>query len=112
MVDRTHNQPPLEVWRLKALEWADLDAAAHLLADGKSSVFSEWTEELIAEGMAISKAERTVKASERYRDYLKKMNAARKRANRAKVAMDYAKEKLWESKNADANERAEKRLHA
>lgn len=110
MTDKHHNQPPLEVWRLQAEEWADLDAAAHLLADGKSSVFSEWSQALIAEGMTISLAERTVKASEKYRDYLKKMNAARRRANRARVAMDYAKEKLWESKNADANSRAERRM--
>lgn len=110
MNDRFTNQPPLEVWRLQAEEWADLDAAAHLLEKGRSSVFAEWQNALIADGVKISQAERDTLASEQYRDYLKKMTAARRRSNRARVAMDYKKELLWEAKSADANSRAEKRL--
>jgi len=104
------NQPPLEVWRLQAEEWADLDAAAHLLEKGRSSVFAEWQNALIAEGVKISQAERDTLASEQYRDYLKKMTAARRRSNRARVAMDYAKEKLWEVKTANANARDERKM--
>lgn len=110
MTDNLHNHPPLEVWRLQAEEWADLDAAAHLLEKGRSSVFAEWHNALIAEGMKISQAERDTLASGQYRDYLKKMTAARRRSNRARVAMDYAKEKLWETKSGEANARAERRM--
>lgn len=105
-----HNQPPLEVWRLQADEWADLDAAASLLADGQSTIISQRINDLTADGLSVAKAERQVKGSPEIDDYIKKKNAARKRANKARIAMDYAKEKLWEAKNKDANRRSEMRM--
>lgn len=110
MTDQYHNQPPVEVWRLKAEEWVDLDAAANLLEDGKSVVLSQMIIALVDDGMPVSKAERAARACQQYRDYLKKKNAAKKRANHARVAMDYAKEILWEAKGKEANARSERRM--
>lgn len=110
MTDPYHNHPPLEVWRLKAEEWADLHAAAGLLEDGKSIVLAEMINEQVLQGKSVAAAEREAKASDRFKDYVKKMNAARKKANYARIAADYEKEKIWENKSADANARAERRM--
>jgi len=110
MTSPHHNQPPLEVWRLKAEKWAELDAHAFLLAEGKSSVLSEMINLLVSNGASVASAEKEARASEKFRDYLKKMGNARKQANLARIDMDYHKEKLWESKNAEANARSERRM--
>lgn len=110
MTNDLTNQPTIEVWRLKGEEWVDLNAAASLLDDGKSVVLSQMIIALVEDGMAVGKAERAARASPQYRDYLKKKNAARKRADHAKVALDYAKEIHWEQKMANANARDERKM--
>lgn len=110
MTDPHHNHPPLEVWRLKAEEWAQLNRVAGLLEDGKSVVLSQLVNALVADGKSVAAAEREAKASEKYGDYLKSMHNAREKANFARIAADYEKEKIWENKSADANARAERRM--
>ncbi len=105
-----NSHPPVEVWRLKAEEWVDLDAAAFLLMEGKTTVLERYKAEHIEEGMSAAAAERKVKTSDAWADYLKKMCAARKRALHAKVGMQYAERMYWEGTNKDANVRAEKRM--
>ena len=55
------NQPISEQYRLAALEWVDLDAAARLLEDTKSIVLSEMMKAL--GDVPATHAERDVKAS-------------------------------------------------
>ncbi len=105
-----HNQPPLEVWRLKAREYVALNKAARMLENSKSAVLSRRMGQLTAQGVSVSAAERQVKASPEWQEYLDTTEEARAAADFAWVEREYAKEKMWEIKSGNADARAEMRM--
>lgn len=103
-----------ELYRQAALEWVDAEAAAELLEATKSAYLAERMaqQELLAQdrSVSIAAAERSVKASPEWRDYVEKMVAARRHANRCKVQLEYIRMKFWEQNSRDATQRAEMRM--
>jgi hypothetical protein len=102
------NTPLSEQYRLAAKEWCELDAAASMLEECKSATLSQMMQ---AKGdVPVSHAERDVKASADWRDYIEKMVAARKDANLARVKIEWIRMRHSEWISADATRRAEMKL--
>lgn len=97
-----------EQYRVIAKEWVDLDAAATLLEETKSAFLSQRMTSL--GDIAVTKAEKIVKATPEWTDYITKMVDTRKRANLKKVQLEYLKMKFWEQNSHEASKRAEMRL--
>lgn len=107
MNDRA-NLPWSEQFRIVAKEWVDLDNAATMLEETKSAVLSQ---KMAALGdIPVSHAERTVKSSGEWLDFIKKMVDARSAANLRKVQMEYLRMKFQEWNSENANRRAEMKL--
>lgn len=102
------NRPHSEIYREAALDWVDKDAAARMLEECKTAFLEKKKTEL--GDMPDSHAERIVKASEEWRDYIKKMVNAKTAANRARVQLNYIEMKGWENRSAEATKRAEMRM--
>jgi hypothetical protein len=102
------NQPLSEQYRTHAKAWVDRDAAANLLEELKSATLSERMAQLGE--MPVAHAERIVKSSAEWRDYIEKMVAARKDANLAKVRLEYIRMKHSEYQSMEATKRAEMKL--
>lgn len=91
-----------------AKQWVDADAAANILEEMKSATLSRM---MVQEGdMPVSRAELNVKASERWREYIKGMLDARQKATLLKVHLEYIRMKFQEWSSENANKRAEMRL--
>ena len=60
--------------------------------------------------IAVNAAERNVKSSATWTDFVTKMVNARKRANLKKVQMEYLKMRYWEQSGHEASKRAEMRM--
>ena len=111
MADIGHNSanmPVSEQFRLKALEWADLDAAARMLEEGKTTYLAQRKTAL--GDIPDNKAEKEVKASADWADYIKKMVRAKTAANRAKIEMEFMRMRFSEWQSQEANARAERKL--
>jgi len=101
-----------EMWRLAAAEWSAAEDNASRLEEGRKIIIDEMVLNL-TEGdgaMAASKAERVARTSEQFKGYLRKMHDARRQANDARIAMQDADRRYWESVSVEANERAERRM--
>ena len=93
----------IEAWRRAALEFVELDAAARLLEDTKSAVFSQLVK---AQGdVPVNRAETEVRASEGWQRHVQAVVDARTRANRAHVEADFARMKVIEAAQDRADER-------
>lgn len=102
------NIPISEQWHRAATKWADLNAAADMLEEGKSAYLSQ---RMAALGdMPVSKAELAVKSSEDWASYVKKMVKARQQANLAKIEAEILKMRFTEWQAADANNRQQMRM--
>jgi hypothetical protein len=102
------DRPISELFRISSEEWADADAAANQLEETKSAVLAKM---MMAEGdIPVSRAEMRVKASDEWREHIKKMVDARATATRLKVRVDYIKMRFSEWQAADANARVERRI--
>lgn len=99
------NRPESEIYYEAGVTWADAQAAADLLEDLKSSFLSQRMQDWITQGMAVNKAEATVKASPEWQDYVRKMVSARKTANTARVYLDSVKMRAGERNSEEANHR-------
>lgn len=84
-------QPIAERFRLAGESWVDLDAAATLLEEMKTTTLGKMKTDLIkASGpMPDNTAERIVKSGEEWAKYIERMCAARAEANRAKMQIEY-----------------------
>jgi hypothetical protein len=103
-----HNIPPSEQWYHAAQKWADLNAAADMLEEGKSAFLSQ---KMIRLGdVPVSRAELAVKASPEWADYIKKMVRAREQANFARIEAEFLKMRFTEWQAQDANQRQEMRM--
>lgn len=102
------NMPISEQFRVTAKQWVELDRAATMLEETKSAVLSQKMNAL--GDIPVSHAERTVKASPEWSDFIKTMVDARTQANLKKVQMEYLRMKFSEWQSENANKRAEMRL--
>lgn len=102
------NQPWSEQYRIAGRKWVELDAAATLLEECKSAVLAQRMATL--GDVPVTHAERTVKASREWEDFVTKMVKAREQANLAKVELEFIRMKAWEENSENANKRAEMRL--
>lgn len=106
----SNTRPQSELYREAAMRWADLDAAARMLEEGKSAVLSQ---RMAALGdMPVSKAELAVKSSDFWSDYIKKMVRSKTEANKARIEMEFVRMQAWEKQSRDAYERQEMRMTA
>ena len=97
-----------EKYRITAKNWVELDAAASLLEETKSANLSQM---MIANGAdSVSKAEMLAKASPRWSEYVSGMVDARRKANKAKVELEWIRMRFQEQSSAEATARAERRL--
>lgn len=104
------NQLFSEQFRLAAKDWVEKEAAASMLEETKSAVLSQHMSRL--GDIPVSHAERTVKASEEWMDFITKMVGAREAANLAKVKLEFIRMKYFEMAGHEASKRAEMRLTA
>jgi CTP:molybdopterin cytidylyltransferase MocA len=102
------NAPISERFRIVGKEWVDADAAANLLEQLKSATLAQWMLEL--GDMPVSKAELQVKGSERWKEYIEAMCAARARANKLKVEKEWLDMRSTERNSEEATRRAEMKL--
>lgn len=102
------NAPLSEQFRIIAKRWVDADAAASLLEESKSAFLSQ----LMASmgDMPVSKAEMSVKASEKWTTYVTQMVDARKNAALLKVQLEYIRMRFHEWQSYEATKRAEMKL--
>ena len=108
MDERHTNMPISEQYRLAALEWCDLDNAARMLEDTKSSVLSQWMAD--HGDIPISRAEAKVKASDDWLRLVEDTVQARTKANKAKVQCEYLRMRFSEEIGREANARVERRM--
>lgn len=102
------NHPLSEQYRLAAKEWVELDAAASLLEETKSAVLSQ---KMAACGdVAVNRAELLVKSSPEWSAHLMKMTEARRKANLAKVKLEWLRMRFSEQQSFEATKRAEMKL--
>lgn len=102
------NLPWSEQFRIVAREWVELDKAATMLEETKSAVLSQ---RMAAHGdIPVNRAEREVKSSPEWQDYIKAMVDARSQANLKKVQLEYLRMKFQEWSSENANRRAEMRI--
>ena len=102
------DRPLSERYRVVAKQWVELDGAARLLEESKTAVQSQMMK---ARGdVPAAHAERDVKASDEWREYLKSMVEARTAANMKKVQLEYVRMQFAEWQAMDATARAEMRM--
>ena len=102
------NLPISEQFRLVAKEWVEADSAARLLEETKTAVLAQYMKALGDKPAAH--AERDVKASPPWADFLDKMVRARTAANLKKVQIEYIRMQFSEAQSYEATKRAEMKL--
>ena len=102
------DRPLSEVFRLVAKAWVELDGAARMLEEAKTATLSQMMKKL--GDVPAAHAERDVKSSEEWRDYIKQMVDARTEANLKKVQLEFLRMRFAEWNSAQANARHEARL--
>lgn len=88
------------------LAWADAKAAADALEETKKSVLAQSMAGYFSEGMAGNKAETMALADPVYIDFLRKMVAAGKARDRARVRYDILKTRIDLLRTNASTERA------
>lgn len=99
-----------ERFRLVAKAWVDADAAARLLEDTRSSVFSKAVLKMQMTAASNAQAEHMARASDEYQEHLTAAAKARDLANLRKVQMEYVWMQFTEWQMATAASRDEKRM--
>jgi len=103
-----NDMPVSEQYRLAASKWVHTDAAARMLEEGKSAYVAQQITKL--GDMPHAKAERIVKASKEYSDYIKKMVNAKTAANEMREELAWLKMRHMERNSEEASARAERKL--
>lgn len=104
----TSNLPPSEQYRVAAKDWVEKDKAARMLEETKTAVLAQRMKAL--GDMPATHAEREVKASPEWMEFLETMVAAKTAANLAKVKIEYIRMRASEWQSENANRRAEMRM--
>lgn len=100
--------PISEQFRLAAIEWCDLDAAARILESSKGAIVAQWVNDY--GDIPVSRAESRVKGSDEYLRLIENIENARTRANKAKVQVEYLRMKFSEQVSFEATSRVERRM--
>jgi hypothetical protein len=103
-----NDTPISERYRMAALDWVAMDAAARMLEEGKTTYLAQ--QKALLGDMPDSKAERMVKSSPEWADYIKKMVNSKTAANRQRVELDFLKMRHMERSSEEATARAERKL--
>lgn len=90
------------------MDWVAMDAAARMLEEGKTTYLAQQKAKLGE--MPDSRAEKLVKSSPEWADYIKKMVNAKTAANRQKVELDFLRMRHMERTSEEANARSERKL--
>ena len=102
------NLPWSEQFRLTGQAWVEADGAARLLEDTKSAFLSQLMNDTGIS--AVAAAEREVKGSKTWMDFVNRMVEARTKANLLKVEMEFTRMKFSEWQSLEASARTEQRL--
>jgi len=111
------DKPISEQFRLVAKKYAELNKASQMLEESKTSILSQMIQDVILNSddkIAHNQAEREVKASLEWRDYLKKMVDAKYETNLAKLQVEHIRMRFteWQMQTASArDERKMMRVH-
>ena len=108
MTDRRNDVALSERFRLAAMAWADLDNAARMLEEGKTTYLAQ--QKNVLGEMPESKSEKLVKASEPWAKYIKDMVRTKTAANKAKIDVEYIKMLFSEWQSAEANALVERKM--
>jgi len=100
--------PLSEQFRIVGKKWVDAEGAAHLYDETKSAVLAQRKSDL--GDIPDSHAERLVKASPEWLEFVEAGARSRKEANLLKIQLEYIRVKIFQSTNEDANKRHELRL--
>lgn len=107
-------RPWSEQYRLVSKKWVAEDGAAKLLEEMKTTVQAQRETKLIEDWKLLedkplseAKAERLVKASKEWEEYIRKMCAARTKANLLKAQLEYIRMRHSEVMSKDATARKE-----
>lgn len=103
-----NDQPLSEQYRLAAAEYVEAESRASLLEELKSSTLSSLMLEL--GDVPVNRAERDVKASPAWREYVTGMVEARTIANGFKYELEVVRMRFNEQQSAEATARAERRM--
>ncbi len=103
-----HNYPISEQFRVTAKSWVEADRAARILEETKTADLSQRKAAL--GDMPDSHAEKIVKASPEWHEFITSMVEARSEANLLKVKMEFLKMKFQEQSSFEATQRAERRM--
>jgi hypothetical protein len=103
----SNTRPQSELYREAYERWVSLDAKARMLEDTKSIFFSQLCTDFAGDfpGYSVAKVEQKVKASDRYEQFVRSMVDSRTEANKAKVSVEVARMRYWESTQDRADER-------
>ena len=102
------NLPISEQFRMVAKDWVDKDSAARMLEETKTAVLAQHMKNL--GDLPAAHAERDVKASPEWYEFIERLVNARTAANLAKVKLEYIRMKASEQQSAEATKRAEMKL--
>lgn len=102
------NRPISEQFRLVAKAWVDADAAARMLEETKTAVLAQRMKAL--GDIPAAHAEREVKASGEWTDFIGELVQARTQANLKKVQLEYLRMTFQNQMSKEATERAERKL--
>lgn len=102
-------QPLSEQYRVASEEYGDVNAAASLREELKTTTLEQMKTAVIREHgeMADNKAERIVKSSPEWEEYIRAMCTDRARADKLKMRMEYIRIKFQERMDANATNRKE-----
>lgn len=103
-----HERSWAELFRVAGEEWCDLDNAASLLEETKTSALARLIGQI--QGMPYNRAEQQTKASQEWHDYLREMVRARTEANKKKIEMDYYRIKANEMREMGWQRRSEQSM--
>lgn len=99
-----------EEWRILAKQWVSAQARADEFEEGRKMLMDELTLALVREGMAVTKAEKEARVSDQFKAYMRKAHDAKREANDLRIDAKNAELAYWERNNAEATERAERRM--
>lgn len=97
-----------EQFRIASKHWVELDGAARLLEESKTAVLSQRMKALGDKPAAH--AERDVKGSAEWAEYIDKIVEARTQATLARVKLEWIRMRFSEWQSTEANQRHEARL--
>mgnify|MGYP003387243462 CR=1 FL=1 len=111
--DFPQNERPLsEQFRIVAKQYVDAESAARMLSEMKTTTLEQKKQALIADAPAMpdSHAERMVKASPEWAEYIQEMVIAETKANRLKFQLEYIRMRSIERSSANKLTAAEMRM--